>query len=60
MFLALITLFLASIAAKAQEITGEEILERIEGKVSLAGSGKSYKKGYEAKRLGYEVLGDYP
>lgn len=37
--LALITLFLASITANAQELTAQEILERIEGKASLAGSG---------------------
>ena len=60
MFLALIILFLASITANAQELTGEEILERIEGKVSLTGSGKSYQEQYEAKRLGDEVLGNYP
>ena len=37
--LALITFFLAGITVNAQELTGEEILERIEGKASLAGSG---------------------
>ena len=37
--LALITFFSAGITANAQELTGEEILERIEGKASLAGSG---------------------
>ncbi len=37
--LALITLFLASIMAKGQELTGEEILERIRGEVTLAGGG---------------------
>ncbi len=37
--LALITFLLAGITANAQELTGEEILERIEGKASLAGSG---------------------
>lgn len=37
--LALIALLLTGIAANAQELTGQEILERIEGKASLAGSG---------------------
>ena len=37
--LTLITLFFIGITANAQELTGEEILQRIEGKASLAGSG---------------------
>lgn len=35
----MITLFLASIMANGQELTAEEILERIKGEASLAGSG---------------------
>lgn len=37
--LALTTLFLATSLASAQELTGDEILEKIKGKVSLIGSG---------------------
>ncbi len=37
--LALIILFLATSLSSAQELTGEEILEKIKGKISLTGSG---------------------
>jgi len=37
--LAITTLFLAGSLASAQELTGEEILEKIKGKISLTGSG---------------------